>query len=319
MHRVQVGRTITAALIAAILLSSTIGSASAATTADAIAVTTAARGIQPGELVVFTIMAPAEARSVTVDAFGRQTPAIRREGAAWIALVGIDLAVRAGAADAIIKVRTTGGLLTTTHTLTVQPKQFPTRRLTVNPALVEPPASALPRIKREVARTNEIYRSPMDPVLWHGPFVRPVESPANSRFGTRSVYNGRPGSPHNGADFLSPSGTPIKAPNSGRVRLAEDLYFSGNTVIIDHGLGLFSLFAHLSAFQVREGDLVSTGEVLGLVGATGRVTGPHLHWTVRATGARIDPLSLIALLGSETTAARADGTEPVPATSPAAR
>lgn len=312
MHRARAGRTIAAWLFAPLLLSSTLGHVSASTTADAITVTTAARGIQPGELVVFTIVAPAGATAVTVSAFGRETPAIHEEGGSWMALVGIDLAVRAGAVDAVVKARTSGGLLTTTHALTVQAKQFPTRRLTVDPALVEPPASALQRIAREVARTNAIYGSPTDTVLWHGPFVRPVESPANSRFGTRSVYNGRPGSPHNGADFLSPAGMPIKAPNAGRVRLAEDLYFSGNTVIVDHGLGLFSLFAHLSAFQVREGDVVSTGQVLGLVGATGRVTGPHLHWTVRATGARIDPLSLIALLGSETVGARADAATPTP-------
>lgn len=310
MHRDRAGRTIAAWLFAPLLLSSTLGRASASTTAEPIAVTTAARGIQPGELVVFTIEAPPGATAVTVNAFGRETPAIHQEAGTWLALVGIDLAVRVGAVDAVVTVRTSSGLLTTTHGLTVQAKPFPTRRLKVDPALVEPPASALQRIKREVARTNAIYDSPADAALWHGPFVRPVDSPANSRFGTRSVYNGRPGSPHNGADFLSPTGMPIKAPNAGRVRLAEDLYFSGNTVIVDHGLGLFSLFAHLSAFKVQEGDVVSTGQVLGLVGATGRVTGPHLHWTVRATGARIDPLSLIALLGSETAAPTADTAAP---------
>jgi len=83
------------------------------------------------------------------------------------------------------------------------------------------------------------------------------------------------------------------------VRLAENLYFSGNTVIVDHGLGLFSLFAHLSAFNVKEGDEVDTGDLLGLVGATGRVTGPHLHWAVRASGARVDPLSLLEVLGEK--------------------
>jgi murein DD-endopeptidase MepM/ murein hydrolase activator NlpD len=99
------------------------------------------------------------------------------------------------------------------------------------------------------------------------------------------------------ADFLSPAGTPVKAPNTGRVILVRNLYYSGNTVIIDHGLGLFSFFAHLSETSATEGQTVTTGTVVGKVGATGRVTGPHLHWTVRVGGARVDPLSLLALLG----------------------
>ena len=122
---------------------------------------------------------------------------------------------------------------------------------------------------------------------------------ANSRFGTRSIYNGSARSAHGGADFLSPSGTPVQAPNAGRVAIARDLYFTGNTVVIDHGLGLFSMLAHLSAIDAREGDSVSAGQVVGRVGATGRVTGPHLHWAVRAAGARVDPLAVLALLGSE--------------------
>jgi murein DD-endopeptidase MepM/ murein hydrolase activator NlpD len=115
------------------------------------------------------------------------------------------------------------------------------------------------------------------------------------------VFNGEPRSPHSGADFLSGTGTPIKAPNSGRIVAARELYFSGNTVIIDHGLGLFSMLAHLSQLDVREGDLVSAGQIVGLVGATGRVTGPHLHWALRVSGARIDPVSALALLGETDT------------------
>jgi len=111
------------------------------------------------------------------------------------------------------------------------------------------------------------------------------------------VFNGQPRNAHGGADFLSPAGTTILAPNAGRIAVARSLYFSGNTVVIDHGLGLFSTLAHLSAFDVHEGDRVTAGQRIGLVGATGRVTGPHLHWAVRASGARVDPLSVLALLG----------------------
>ena len=127
--------------------------------------------------------------------------------------------------------------------------------------------------------------------------MRPVPQEANSAFGTRSIFNGKPRNAHGGADFLSPAGTPIQAPNAGRIAIARNLYYSGNTVIIDHGLGLFSMLAHLSAIDVHEGDRVTAGQLLGRVGATGRVTGPHLHWAIRASGARVDPLSLLAVLG----------------------
>jgi murein DD-endopeptidase MepM/ murein hydrolase activator NlpD len=300
-------RFVAAGLIALALVFPVRGRALGGQSAESISSSTEARAIQPGELVVFTISAPVNTTAVTVRAFGRDTPASRRTDATWIALIGIDLDVTPGAAEATITARTSAGLLVATHSLAVATKEFPTRRLSVNPALVDPPASELPRIKREVARTNSIYGSPAASAFWDGPFVRPVADPENSRFGARSVFNGRRGTPHNGADFLSPAGTIIKTPNAGRVRLAEDLYFSGKTVIIDHGLGLFSLFAHLSDFRVKEGDRVGTGDIIGLVGATGRVTGPHLHWTVRATGARVDPLSLLAVLGAHDAPALSSG------------
>lgn len=318
MYRFRAAETVGACLLLTLLCATSVRAEAQAT--EAITVQLAARAMQPGELVVFTIEAPPDTTAVSLRAFDRETTAMRRQDAVWVALLGIDLDVAPGEADAIVTAQTPAGRVTATRTLTVETKRFPTRRLRVNPALVEPPADALPRIKREAERTNGIYGSPVSSMLWEGPFVRPVDDPANSRFGSRSIYNGRPGTPHNGADFLSPTGTPIKAPNVGRVRLAEDLYFSGNTVIVDHGLGLFSIFAHLSVFQVKEGDLVSTGDVLGLVGATGRVTGPHLHWTVRVTGARVDPLSLLAVLGPGAkpgTAGQPPARVPVPV--PAAR
>jgi murein DD-endopeptidase MepM/ murein hydrolase activator NlpD len=264
---------------------------------DAIAVHVASRAMQPGELVVLTIDVSASAEIVSVAAFGRTIPAARADAHSWQALVGLDLDVKPGVYTAVVTARTSAETLSAEETLTVVPKRFPTRTLTVNPAFVEPPAVELQRIARENARLGKLWASSSPHALWSGAFVRPVSEPANSRFGSRSVFNGKRSSPHTGADFLSGTGTPIKAPNAGVVVLAENLYFSGNTVIIDHGLGLFSLFAHLSAFEVHEGDTVATSDLLGLVGATGRVTGAHLHWAVRASGARIDPLSLLAVLG----------------------
>jgi murein DD-endopeptidase MepM/ murein hydrolase activator NlpD len=168
----------------------------------------------------------------------------------------------------------------------------------VDPAFVNPPESERQRIEHDTERLNRVWQSSAGERQWTGPFVRPVPQAANSRFGTRSIFNGEARNPHGGADFPSPSGTPIHAPNAGRIVLAEPLYFSGNTIVIDHGLGLFSLLAHLSVIGVRDGDRVSAGQVIGRVGATGRVTGAHLHWAVRANGARVDPVALLTLLGS---------------------
>jgi murein DD-endopeptidase MepM/ murein hydrolase activator NlpD len=115
-------------------------------------------------------------------------------------------------------------------------------------------------------------------------------------FGRRRILNGQPGSPHTGVDFPSPTGTRVHAAQRGRVVLADSLYFPGNTVILDHGLGIYTLYGHLSAISVKVGDLVAPGTVLGKVGATGRVTGPHLHWGLTANNARVNALQIVKLL-----------------------
>ena len=268
-----------------------------------------ARTLRPGELVVLSIALPARASRVRVRAFGRDVVAYPEGEHEWRALVGIDLDVKPGtysatadadAAGAEGPARAGGGPMQAVYSLVVTPRTFRTRRLTVNEAFVTPPASERDRIDREAKLLDGVWKSPEGERLWHEPFVRPVQQEANSAFGTRSIFNGKPRSAHGGADFLSPAGTPVQAPNAGRIVVARSLYFSGNTIVIDHGLGLFSMLAHLSEIDVHEGDRVAAGHIVGRVGATGRVTGPHLHWAVRAGGARVDPLSLLELLGAPT-------------------
>ena len=259
----------------------------------ALQVTGRARSLQPGELVVLTIAAP-RATTVTVRAFDREVLPFAAGPDRWRALVGIDLETAPGTYP--VNVTSDEGE-NAVYDLVVKPRQFRTRRLTVDPAFVTPPPSAEERITREAALLEAVWRASVPDRLWNAPFVRPVPQPANSAFGTRSIFNEVARNPHGGADFMSPAGTAIHAPNAGRIVVARGLYFSGNTVVIDHGLGLFSMLAHLSAFDVHEGDRVSAGQVVGRVGASGRVTGPHLHWAVRAGHARVDPLSLLALLG----------------------
>lgn len=259
------------------------------------------RSIQPGELVVLSITLPEASDTVRVRAFDRDAAVYRDGERTWRALVGIDLDVRPGTYPVTVAAAAGTTPPRATYQLVVEPRLFRTRRLTVNEAFVTPPPSEKERIDREAAALAAVWNAPAAERLWTAPFVRPVPQPANSAFGTRSIFNGKPRNAHGGADFLSPAGTPIQAPNAGRIAVARNLYFSGNTVIIDHGLGLFSMLAHLSAIDVHEGDRVSAGQILGRVGATGRVTGPHLHWAVRASGARVDPLSLLALLGKPDT------------------
>ena len=161
---------------------------------------------------------------------------------------------------------------------------------------MNPPPDVAGRIALEARELEQLWqRSPAES-RWSDGFVRPVPNPANSRFGARSIYNGQPRSQHGGADFLSPAGTPVQAPNAAQVVLARDLYFLGRTVVLDHGQGLFSILAHLSEIDVQPGESVEAGQIVGRVGATGRVTGPHLHWAVRLAGARVDPLSLVELV-----------------------
>jgi murein DD-endopeptidase MepM/ murein hydrolase activator NlpD len=253
-----------------------------------------ARAIQPGELVVLAVTTSAHVDRVRVRAFDRDVPAFQTGDREWQALIGIDLDSSRGAHVVSVDA---GGAHATTD-LRVAARRFPTRTLTVDATFVNPPAGMQDRIAREARELAALWTSSAPERLWTA-FVRPVPQEANSAFGTRSVFNGQPRAPHAGADFISPEGTPIHAPAAGRIVLARALYFTGNTIVIDHGLGLFSLLAHLSRIDVQEGASVSGGAMVGLVGATGRVTGPHLHWAVRVGGSRVDPISVLAALGQE--------------------
>lgn len=252
--------------------------------------------LQPGSLVLLTVTSDKPVPALRARAFNRALAPFPIDATTWQVLVGIDLDVKPGTHPVEIDAGTAE--TTVVHALIVKTRRFPTRTLKVDPDLVNPPPQELERIAREARRLRRLWDAPPGPKLWAGPFVRPVPDEANSSFGTRSIYNGEARSPHGGTDFLSPTGRPVKAPNAGRVVLAGPLYFTGGTVVIDHGRGVFSLFAHLSTVAVREGDMVKTEDLLGEVGATGRVTGPHLHWTVRVGPARVDPLSLLAVMGS---------------------
>jgi len=258
------------------------------------------RAVQPGEVVVLTVHTAEPAARVGVHVFDRDVTAFRADDPlTWTALVGIDLDVKPGAYRAEVEVHLNGsgsGTVRQSATLNVSARRFSTLRLRVDPGFVNPPDAETTRILDEAARLAHLWT--MDTERhWSGPFMSPVTVKPVGRFGARSVFNGQPRQPHGGDDYPGPVGTPIVSPAGGKVVLAENLYFTGNTVVVDHGLGVLSLFAHLSKIGVAKGDTVEGGQRIGLIGATGRVTGPHLHWAVRLGGARVDPASLLAAVG----------------------
>jgi len=209
------------------------------------------------------------------------------------ALVGIDLEHPPGPAPLVL---TPAGAAPCRVTLEVRAGAFPVERLKVPRRYVELSPQNLARARKEARRLRALYRRVSLERLWTGAFTPPLpEAPPSDNFGRKRVLNDVPRSPHSGVDFSADPGTPILAPQRGRVVLAASLFFSGRTVILDHGLGLFSSYAHLREVQVKEGELVEPGARLGRVGATGRVTGPHLHWAMRLNEARVNPMDVLVL------------------------
>jgi hypothetical protein len=292
-------RVLIAAAIAIVLVSAPDPRAAQS---EAIAVTTTPDGVSVGD--VFLLEADCGCQAVSgslkTSLLDRPVPLFREPGATrWRAVLGVDLETTPGPYGITVSFpRLDGPALSTTHTVHVSGRQFPTRRLRVAPAFVNPPPEVEQRIIDEAARLRTVMAPATDWALL-GPLQPPVPATVNSNFGSRSVFNGQPRSPHAGVDFPGAVGDAVAAPAAGRVVLAGDLYFTGQTVVLDHGQGLFSVLAHLSEIVVPEGSGVERGAVVGKVGATGRVTGPHLHWSVRLHGARVDPLSVLRLLAAE--------------------
>lgn len=176
----------------------------------------------------------------------------------------------------------------------VMPKKYPSEKLSVNPAMVTPPASANARIAKERRLVREAFGSASKEVRWELPLVRPVPGSATSVYGKRRIYNGILKGRHGGVDYRAANGTPTRAAASGKVVLVGDHYYAGKSVYIDHGGTLVSMYFHLSRIDVKVGQVVGAGDVIGLTGSTGRVTGPHLHFGVAQGGRMIDPAPLIS-------------------------
>ncbi len=216
---------------------------------------------------------------------------------AFIAYIGLDLGLKPGSYSVEAAALTEeGNLCSAQREIHILPKEFPVKRLRVDEKYVTPPSEVMERIRTESALLGSVFSIYTEEWLGEGSFVLPTEGEAAPNFGERRYFNDQPRSPHSGIDVSSPMGTPVRASNSGRVVLAAELYFAGNTVVVDHGLGIFSFYGHFSKLRTVRGARVRKGDVIGEVGSTGRVTGPHLHWSVRIRGSRVDPLSLMSLV-----------------------
>jgi murein DD-endopeptidase MepM/ murein hydrolase activator NlpD len=180
-----------------------------------------------------------------------------------------------------------------TASIKVTKADFAVQKITLPRSMVELDPKTLERVNRESKRLKELFQTFRNERTWKGAFIRPVEGELSGAFGTRRVINGQPKSSHTGVDLRAEEGTPVWASNGGRVALVDDLFFSGKSVILDHGWGLYSMYFHLSEARVRAGDHILKGTELGRAGSTGRSTGPHLHWGIILNGARVDPFSLL--------------------------
>jgi murein DD-endopeptidase MepM/ murein hydrolase activator NlpD len=213
----------------------------------------------------------------------------------WRALVGMDLELAAGDYKFGVSGKSeTGEAVSCTTSIAVQAGRFATERLKVAPNFVEPNPDQLHKVEQDRDKLRAIFATVTPEKLWTGRFRVPLDGvKTGGNFGRRRILNGTASSPHTGVDFPSPTGTAVHAAQRGRVALAEPLYFSGNTVLVDHGLGVYTLYGHFSEIDAKVGDMVEAGAVIGKVGATGRATGPHLHWGLTVDQSRVNALAIV--------------------------
>ena len=238
----------------------------------------------PGGVAVIDL-GPATAPAPTAR-WGEHALAVTRDHGRWVALLGIPLDTLPGELEIAIASGSTAAIR---KTVPIGVKNYPEQRLTIkDQRKVEPNPDDLARIAREKEITDNLKRrfSPAEPAT---DFALPANGPLSSRFGLRQIFNGLPRNPHAGLDVAVARGAPVKAPAAGVVVDTGDYFFNGNTVFIDHGQGLLSAYMHLSRIDVQVGQTVRQGDQLGAVGATGRATGPHLHWAVILNNTPVDP------------------------------
>jgi murein DD-endopeptidase MepM/ murein hydrolase activator NlpD len=239
----------------------------------------------PGGVAVVDLGPAAQAPKATFQ--GKPVLVVKDQDARWLAIVGIPLTVKPGTAQQV----SSGGR---NLPFSVGTKKYPEQHITLkNQRQVNPNPDDLKRIEQELDVQVRAYRTFTPGTPSNLLLDKPVDGPLSSKFGVRRFFNGEERNPHAGLDFAVPAGTPIKSPAAGKVILIGNYFFNGNTVFVDHGQGFISMFCHMSKIDVKVGDAVPRGGVVGRVGSTGRATGPHMHWNVSLNDARVDPAIFI--------------------------
>ncbi|KFE53092.1 M23 family metallopeptidase [Pseudomonas syringae] len=242
----------------------------------------------PGGVAVIDLGNAAQAPKATYQ--GKPVLVVKEQDARWLAIVGVPLTVKPGTQQLVAKDAKGSRNLD----FVVGSKKYPEQRITLkNQRQVNPNPDDLKRIEGELEVQLKAYRSFTPGTPSNLLLDKPVAGPLSSKFGVRRFFNGEERNPHSGLDFAVPAGTPIKAPAAGKVILTGNYFFNGNTVFVDHGQGFISMFCHMSKIDVKVGDTVPRGGVVGKVGSTGRATGPHMHWNVSLNDARVDPAIFI--------------------------
>ena len=249
-----------------------------------------------GTACLFTVEVRGTPQKVTAKWLDRDLEFFRGPNGIWYSLAGIAYEAKPGTYNlAFSALMPDGRMLHQVRPVIVHRARYKTSRLTVPEKYVTPDPETLKRIEADKAIKAVAFAHLIPSPQWSGDFIAPVPTDMSEAYGTTRTFNGKLASVHRGEDFHAPMGTPVRASNSGEVVLARELFYEGNCVVIDHGLGFMTMYMHLSQFDVKEGDKVEKDQVIALSGDTGRATGPHLHLAVRWNGEYLDPAKLLAL------------------------
>lgn len=246
-----------------------------------------------GEVLVVTVPVQGDPDRVVGHLLNREIVFFPVAEGVYAGLLGLDMQDKPGHHRLMIQVEYPDRKERHRLTVLLMKEDFKVQHLKLPKKMVDLDSKTLARVRKESKLLHQAFETVLPEPLWNSQFIEPVQGRVSGRFGSRRVINGQHKRPHSGEDIAAPKGTPVVAMNTGMVRLTMDHFFTGKGVILDHGLGLFSMYFHLSAVDVTQGQLVEKGQPIGKVGATGRATGPHLHWGVRLNGSRIDPYSLL--------------------------
>jgi len=273
-----------------------------------------------GQVLLVKVKGEEQATEVKGMFLGRTIPFFREfrpgESSGYLGLLGIDMQDEPGTYELLVEVKQGEQAKRLSFNVLVGKENFAVEHLTLPKEKVDLDEKATARWKAEQEQVKQALAENSRLKLWRSNFLEPVNGKRTGIFGSVRVMNGKPRNPHNGEDIGAPMGTEVAATNDGVVRLTVDHIFSGRGVFVDHGLGFYSMYFHLSEILVRDGDLVKAGQIIGKVGATGRATGPHLHWGVKLNGARVNPYSLFDLPFKNGVTLPTTATVPTPETPP---